>query len=210
MENPNVRNIYCVGRNYSSFAKEMGNKVSETPIIFLKPTHSLVSMTGNVIELAGSVGEVNCEAEIVLHIGRDFQPGIQIDDLVNQFTVGLDFTYRELLNDVKKKGQPWMPAKGFRNSSLIGKFHTFKSESVKANDFKLLQNGEVLQVGNVRDMVFSLQTLVDFIGERYGLGQGDLIYTGTPEGIAKLQHQDTLEIQWGAENIGSCRVSLKS
>jgi fumarylpyruvate hydrolase len=210
LENVNARNIYCVGRNYSSFAKEMGNVISETPIIFLKPTHSLAPMTGNVIELSGSVGEVNCEAEIVLHIGKDYETGIQVDDIADKFTVGLDFTYREVLNEVKKKGQPWMPAKGFRSSSLIGKFQTFTSESIQANDFKLTKNGEVQQAGNVRNMIFSLQTLIEFIGGNYGLGKGDLIYTGTPEGIAKLQHGDTLDIQWGDEILGSCNVSLKS
>jgi fumarylpyruvate hydrolase len=205
----NVRNIYCVGRNYSSFAKEMGNTISESPIIFLKPTHSLEPMNGNDISLSAKQGEVNCEAEIVLHIGQDYVPGMRVEELVDQMTVGIDFTYRNILNEVKQKGQPWLPAKGFRGSCSVGEFRAVSSESDLTKDFKLIHNGETRQIGNVKQMIFALQTLIDFIADNYGLGTGDLIYTGTPEGIGTLQDQDTLEIHWDKELLGACRIRLK-
>jgi len=209
MDHRDVRNIYCVGRNYSSFAQEMGNKISETPIIFLKPTHSLEPMNGNEITLSGQYGEVNCEAEIVLHIGRDHKPGIRLVELVDQISVGIDFTYREVLNDVKKKGQPWLPAKGFRSSCTVGEFRQLNGEQDLTLDFKMMKNGETLQVGNLKNMIFPLQMLVDFIADQYGLGAGDLIYTGTPEGIGRLQSGDRLEIQWDDESLGTCSIQLK-
>jgi fumarylpyruvate hydrolase len=209
MDNRNVRNIYCVGRNYSSFAQEMGNKISDSPIIFQKPTHSLETMNGNEITLSGQYGEVNCEAELVLHIGRDHEPGIRVDELVDQITVGIDFTYREVLNDVKKKGQPWLPAKGFRSSCTVGDFRAYNGEQDLALEFKMIKNRKTLQVGHVKNMIFPLQTLVDFIADNYGLGAGDLIYTGTPEGIGKLQSGDLLEIKWGDEMLGTCSILLK-
>lgn len=209
MNNQDIRNIYAVGRNYSSFAKEMDNTLSQTPIVFLKPTHALESMTGNEITLSGQKGEVNAEAELVLHVGKNYEPGISFFDLVDQITVGIDFTYRETLNEVKKKGQPWLPAKGFISSCTVGEFRQCREEQDLSNDFHLIQNGKVLQVGNVKNMIFSLQSLVEFIAENFGLGAGDLIYTGTPEGIAKLQSGDVLEVRWGEESLGSCVILLK-
>ncbi|RAS83744.1 fumarylacetoacetate hydrolase [Priestia endophytica] len=203
------RNIYCVGRNYASFAEQMGNAMPEHPLIFMKPTHSVEKMNSNSLEFYGSRGEINCEAELVLHIGRTYEKGIQIEELVDKMTIGIDFTYRDVLNKVKKRGQPWLPAKGFPNSSAIGEFRSFTSDSVLQNDFKLRKNREILQVGNVKNMIFSLQTLIDFIAENFGLGAGDLIYTGTPEGIGTLQHNDSLEIMWGEETLGSCQILLK-
>ncbi|WP_102349063.1 fumarylacetoacetate hydrolase family protein [Bacillus sp. Marseille-P3661] len=203
-----IRNIYCVGRNYGSFAKEMGNKLTEQPIIFMKPTHSLKKVNAAKIKLDGTRGIVNGEAEIVLHIGRSFEKGIAFQDLVDKFTIGIDFTYREVLNSVKEKGQPWLPAKGFPGSSGVGEFKIFTNELL-AQDFKLIQNGHILQVGNAQQMIFSLDNIIDFIGGNYGLRKGDLIYTGTPEGIATLQNGDTLEVQWGENSLGTCQITLK-
>jgi 2-keto-4-pentenoate hydratase/2-oxohepta-3-ene-1,7-dioic acid hydratase in catechol pathway len=186
----------------------MGNALSESPIIFVKPTHSLEPMNDNVISLSGKHGEVNCEAELVLHIGKEYERGIRVDELVDKFTIGIDFTYRAVLNEVKKKGQPWLAAKGFRSSCTIGDFREISSENALHHDFKLMKNGETLQVGNVKNMIYSLETLIEFVAENYGLGKGDLIYTGTPEGIGKLQHNDVLEIQSGEETLGSCQIAL--
>jgi 2-keto-4-pentenoate hydratase/2-oxohepta-3-ene-1,7-dioic acid hydratase in catechol pathway len=202
-------NVYCVGRNYASFAGEMGNALPEKPIIFMKPNHSLIRMNNSSVELSAHLGEVNGEAEIVLHIGKAYQEGMPVDELVDKYTIGIDFTYRAVLNEVKKKGQPWLPAKGFPDSSAIGEFRSFSSETIQQNNFNLIQNDETLQVGHVKNMIFSLQTVIDFIAEHYGLGEGDLIYTGTPEGIAKLKHNDDLTVQWGSETLGTSKIVLK-
>lgn len=204
----NFRNVYCVGRNYASFASEMGNKITTKPIIFMKPTHSLTWMDGSVTKFDSDKGEVNCEAEIVLHIGETYQKGMSLEEIVKQMTVGIDYTYRVILNEVKHKGQPWMPAKGFPGSSGIGKFQPFTVESIFETSFELKQNGETLQKGNAKQMIFSIQTIVDFIGQNYGLGPGDLIYTGTPEGIGKLKDGDVLEVLWGNEVIGTSNILI--
>lgn len=204
----NYQNVYCVGRNYASFAKEMGNKISAKPIIFIKPTHSLQDMDHSVSRFSKENGEVNGEAEIVLHIGRSYEKGLTVMDLVDKVTIGIDYTYRAVLNEVKEKGQPWMPAKAFPFSSGLGRFLDLTSEDMLEEDFYLKLNDEILQVGKIGNMIFSLQTLVDYIGENYGLGRGDLIYTGTPENIAKLKDGDKLEVQWGDQLLGTTRIEL--
>jgi 2-keto-4-pentenoate hydratase/2-oxohepta-3-ene-1,7-dioic acid hydratase in catechol pathway len=201
-------NVYCVGRNYVSFANEMGNLVTDRPIIFLKPTHSIEMMNGNDIPFNGDKGEFNCEAEIVLHIGRPYEKGIHVHELIDKITLGIDFTYREVLNEMKKEGKPWLPAKGLLGTTALGGFLLF-SDKILEQDFKLVLNGETLQVGNVKNMIFPLQTLVNFIGENYGLGEGDLIFTGTPKGIGKINDNDSLLVQWGKQTVGACKMLKK-
>jgi len=201
-------NVYCVGRNYVSFANEMGNLVTEKPIIFLKPTHSIEMLEGKDIPFYGDKGEFNCEAEIVIKIGRPYEKGIRVNELIDKITLGIDFTYREVLNEMKKEGKPWLPAKGVLGATALGEFLPF-SNSILDQDFKLVQNGKTLQVGNAKNMIFPFQTLVEFIGENYGLGEGDLIFTGTPKGIGKIGHKDTLFVQWGECILGSCKMIKK-
>mgnify|MGYP001172531853 CR=1 FL=1 len=203
-----IRNIFCVGRNYESFARQMGNKVTENPIIFMKPTHSLCQMDGSAIEIPGDRGEVNGEAEIVLHIARPYEQGMKVEDLVDQASIGIDFTFRDVLNEVKANGKPWLIAKGFPGFSAVGRFLPFNS-FILQQDFQFFQNGKLLQTGNIRNMIFSFQNLVDFIAANFGLGPGDIIYTGIPEGIGKLKHRDHLEVRWGNEVLGSCAITFK-
>jgi 2-keto-4-pentenoate hydratase/2-oxohepta-3-ene-1,7-dioic acid hydratase in catechol pathway len=205
----NISNIYCVGRNYVSFAKQMKNELPEVPIIFLKPTHSLKEMNDSTLYLHGNKGEVNGEVEVVIHIGKPYKEGIAVEELVDNMTIGIDLTYRDLLNEAKKRGKPWIPAKGFPNSATIGKWLHYSKEFSEENDFKLLINGKTQQIGNIKNMIFSLQTLIDFIGQNYGLGKGDIIYTGTPEGIGTLADGDVVEVQWGNENLGVCKIDYK-
>ncbi|MEB3102086.1 fumarylacetoacetate hydrolase family protein [Ferviditalea candida] len=102
-----------------------------------------------------------------------------------------------------------LPAKGFKSSCTAGRFLEFSGKEVERSDFRLLKNRENLQVGNVKSMIFPLQRLVDFIGQNYGLGSGDLIYTGTPEGIGKLQQGDRIELLWDGKSVGTCEIQIK-
>jgi fumarylpyruvate hydrolase len=204
-----IRNIYCVGRNYVLHAAELGNAVPESPMIFSKPTHALVPMDGGTVTLPGNRGEVHYEAELVLHVGRSYEKGIRVDELVDQMTLGIDFTLRDVQSELKKKGYPWLPAKGFLNSAPIGAFRPFPGEAAaQQTDFTLLINGKAAQRGNTKDMIFGLQVLVDFIAEHYGLSHGDMIYTGTPAGVAAVADGDVMELFWGEESVGSCTVKL--
>jgi fumarylpyruvate hydrolase len=204
-----IRNIYCVGRNYGLHAAELGNAIPDEPMIFTKPTHSVVSIQSQTISLPGDRGEVHFETELVLRVGKDYKQGMKVDELVDGMALGIDFTLRDVQSVIKKKGHPWLPAKGFLNSAPLSEFHAFPGfEAVKQTEFSLLKNGEEAQRGNLNDMIFDLQVIIDFIAKHFGLGEGDIIFTGTPEGVAAVQSGDVLELVWGDESYGKFTISL--
>ncbi|MCZ8518067.1 MULTISPECIES: fumarylacetoacetate hydrolase family protein [Paenibacillus] len=202
--NESIRNIYCVGRNYGLHAAELGNDIPEEPMIFTKPTHALTPIDGGEISLPQGRGEVHYEAELVLHVGRAYEPGIAVDELVDRMALGIDFTLRDVQSVIKKKGHPWLPAKGFLNSAALTAFRPFPGfEQVKQVEYTLQRNGEEVQRGNLNDMIFNLQVIIDYIAEHYGLGAGDIIYTGTPAGVAAVREGDRFELLWGDEQLGA-------
>ncbi|WP_068773672.1 fumarylacetoacetate hydrolase family protein [Paenibacillus sp. FJAT-26967] len=205
----NTRNIYCVGRNYKLHAAELGNAVPEEPMIFTKPTHALARMNEDRLALPQSRGEIHYEGELVLHLAKDYKPGLTVDELVDSFGLGLDFTLRDVQSELKKKGHPWLAAKGFRNSAALTELRAFPgAKSLESTNFHTVRNGETVQTGNIRDMIFSLQTIIDYIGSNYGLGAGDLIYTGTPAGVGACADGDVFELTWGQEVFGRCTVQI--
>ncbi|WP_245411667.1 fumarylacetoacetate hydrolase family protein [Alkalicoccus urumqiensis] len=183
-----VRNIYCVGRNYKKHAEELGNDVPEEPLLFMKPTHSL--RTEEKAVLPSGQGEVHYEAELVLHIGGMWEKGSRAEDLISGISTGLDLTLRELQQTLKEKGKPWLPAKGFLGSALTGPEQPLPEKELTSLSFSLEINGEEKQLGFTADMIFPIQYLVDTIGRTYGLGPGDVIFTGTPEGVGRIQSGD--------------------
>ena len=208
MTNPEIRNIYCVGRNYRLHAAELGNAVPEKPMIFTKPTHAAVAWEKQV-ELPGTQGSVHYEAELVLLFSKPYKPGDPLDEAVSHFTVGLDFTLRDVQDVVKSKGYPWLPAKGFRNSAGLGEWKVYPgTEIIAEKPFALDINGKEVQRGNVRDMVFDIRQLADFVAANYGIGPGDLLFTGTPAGVGRVADGDELTLTWNEEKVGSAKVSL--
>lgn len=206
-----IRNVYCVGRNYRLHAEELGNSVPSEPMIFMKPSHAIVPMDGSTIALPGGRGEVHYEAELVLRIARDYRPGMAVDELVDVMAFGIDFTLRDVQNKLKDKGHPWTAAKAFLNSAPLTPYTAFPGAAdTAAEDFELRKNGEVVQRGNIGNMIFPLQEIVDYIAENYGLGEGDLIFTGTPEGVGPVATGDQLELLYGGRALGSCTVQLGS
>jgi fumarylpyruvate hydrolase len=205
-----IRNIYCVGRNYRAHAAELGNDVPEQPMIFTKPTHALISMDTESVRLPGDQGGIHYEGELVLHVGKPYMPGISVDEIIDQFALGIDFTLRDVQSEIKKKGQPWLPAKGFLGSAPITGFVPFPgATAMEQTDFQLLKNGESVQKGNIQNLIFNLQTIVDFIAVNYGLGVGDIIYTGTPEGVGPVQQGDRLELLWGDQSLGAITIKTE-
>ncbi|MBM7568406.1 fumarylacetoacetate hydrolase family protein [Paenibacillus sacheonensis] len=207
-----IRNIYCVGRNYALHAKELGNDVPEEPMIFSKPTHALHPASGK-LALPGSIGEIHYELEIVARIGKTYKAGMTVDELVDGIALGIDLTARDVQSQLKEKRHPWLLAKGFVGSAVLGPFQPFGGEAAFGEIvFSLLKNDETVQSGSPRDMIFSLQQLIDFIGTRMGLGAGDIIYTGTPAGVGPLADGDALELKLAAggkeETFGPLYVDL--
>ncbi|MFF0826685.1 fumarylacetoacetate hydrolase family protein [Brevibacillus sp. NPDC003359] len=205
-----VKNIYCVGRNYRLHAAELGNDVPTKPMIFMKPTHALAKTTGETIELPGSRGELHYEAELVIHIARPYEAGATLDEMIDQIALGIDFTLRDVQSELKKAGHPWLLAKGFKNSAILTPFHPFSGmEKLHQNDFSLLKNEEQVQRGNLRDVIFDLETMMAYISEHVGLDKGDIIYTGTPAGVGPVSDGDVLTLKWGEETWGQFTVNMK-
>ncbi|MFT8929880.1 MAG: fumarylacetoacetate hydrolase family protein [Sporolactobacillus sp.] len=205
----NINNIFCVGRNYVDHAKELHNAVPTEPMIFTKPTHAVAWMNGGVITLPRDQGAIHYESELVLHIGRDYQPGLTADDLVDTMALGLDFTLRDVQSELKKKGYPWLAAKGFRNSAALTRFIPFPGlKSCAQLAFSMRKNGHECQRGAIGDMIFAPDALLAFCAAHYGLKAGDILYTGTPAGVGPLAADDTLALYWGDELLGSAAIEL--
>jgi fumarylpyruvate hydrolase len=205
-----VNNIYCVGRNYAAHAKELNNEVPASPMLFSKPTHALVAAAGQEVILPSNRGSIHFETELVIRIGKAYEKGMTVDELVERMAIGIDFTLRDVQSELKKKGHPWLLAKGFPNSALLSQFIPFPgTEELSKHDFSLLKNGEKVQQGNIRNMIFDLQTIIEFTAENFGLGEGDLIFTGTPEGVGPISDNDHLSLLWGNTVLGECLIKLK-
>lgn len=204
-----IRNIYCVGRNYRLHAAELGNAVPTSPFLFNKPTHALVETAGQRISLPGDQGEVHYEAELVVHIAKPYEQGMKPGDVIDRIALGIDFTLRDVQAQLKQKGYPWLLAKGFRNSAVITPLHAFPGEAgCKETDFLLLKNNEVVQRGNISDMIFDLSTIIAFASKHFGLDAGDIIFTGTPAGVGPVADGDHLTLVWGEDTWGDFTVSL--
>ncbi|WP_246938542.1 fumarylacetoacetate hydrolase family protein [Bacillus pinisoli] len=204
-----VKNIFCIGRNYANHALELGNAIPSSPILFSKPTHSLVKADGSEIRYPGGRGEIHHELEIVLHIAKDVPESFEVEDVVDQMALGIDFTLRDEQSKLKDKGHPWLKAKGFPNSAVITDFWAFPGvEGCKEVEFSLSKNGETVQLGNIRDMMFDFKQVIEHCNYYFGLKKGDIIYTGTPEGVGPIRHGDTLSLRWGQDEKGSFKVAL--
>lgn len=205
-----IRNIFCVGRNYRLHAQELGNEVPSSPFLFTKPTHALVKTAGQAIVLPADRGSIHHEIEHVVLIDKTFEPGMKVEEVVSKMALGIDLTLRDVQSELKKKGHPWLLAKGFLNSAILTDFHDFPGvEACQQTDFALKINGNVVQQGNISDMLFDLQTIFEFVAKHYGLHAGDIIYTGTPAGVGPLADGDKLELLWGEDVFGHCSIKLQ-
>lgn len=205
-----IRNIFCVGRNYRLHAAELGNDVPTSPMLFDKPTHALVQTQGQEIELPGNRGDVHYEAELVIHIARPYEPGLALDQIVDKIALGVDLTLRDVQTVLKKNGHPWLLAKGFKNAAILTPFHPFPGQAVLENNhFSMLKNGEQVQIGKVEDMIFDMMTIIQFTAEHFGLDAGDIIYTGTPEGVGPVREGDHFALYFGDEKWGEFTARLR-
>jgi 2-keto-4-pentenoate hydratase/2-oxohepta-3-ene-1,7-dioic acid hydratase in catechol pathway len=194
-----VGNIFCIGRNYAAHAAELGNPVEEEPLVFLKPTSALL-LPGKPIVLPAFSRDVHHECELVLLIGKG---GHDIDEAnalshVAGYGIGLDLTARDVQSQAKAKGQPWTKSKGFRGGACLSELiPASRVADPGALTFHLDVNGQTRQRGDTALMLFKVPYLVSYLSRVYGLSEGDLIYTGTPEGVAALQSGDHVELTLG-------------
>ncbi len=187
--------IICIGRNYVDHARELNNPVPKRPVFFMKPDSALVIRNRPFFYPEFSK-DVHHELEVVLKIsklGRSIQEKFA-SKYYTELALGIDFTARDLQAEMKSKGLPWEIAKAFDYSAPVSKFYPVSDfKNIHQLDFSLKLNGEEVQNGNTRDMIFNFEKIIAYVSQFVTLKTGDLIYTGTPAGVGPVQINDHLE-----------------
>lgn len=201
--------IICVGQNYAKHAAEMNTPVSSEPVLFLKPSSALVGHGGKVV-LPPASDDVHHELEMVVAIGRGGK-GIRESaalDYVDGYAIGLDMTARDLQARAKEKGGPWSVAKGFDTFAPLGPLVAArKIADPQKVSLRLTVNGEVRQEGSTADMIFGVAQVIAYASTVFTLMPGDLIYTGTPEGVGPVHDGDELEAS--GDGLPTLRVRVR-
>jgi 2-keto-4-pentenoate hydratase/2-oxohepta-3-ene-1,7-dioic acid hydratase in catechol pathway len=192
-----VGKAVCVGRNYAAHAKELGNPVSETPMLFMKPATALCVLQNGFVIPAGR-GECHHETEVTLLIGGFLKNASESEcrAAIAGITLGLDLTLRDVQNELKKKGHPWEVAKAFDGAAPLAAFlKPDKFPDLTNIQFTLSVNGEQRQNGNTADMITPVLPLLAYISTLFTLEPGDVVMTGTPEGVKALVSGDELRLE---------------
>lgn len=212
--------IVCVGRNYAAHAKELNNPIPSEPLLFIKSTNALTDFSDPVIIPAG-LGECHHELEVAILIGKQLSKCSLNESFVAIDAIGLalDLTLRDLQKELKEKGHPWEKAKSFDGACPITEFYKLSdfSQDEEANaqflagiEFSLEINGILVQQGNSKNMLFDIPSLVHAIAQDFTLYQGDIVLTGTPEGVGVLKHNDQLSLTLNGKKMANSRVHEKS
>jgi 2-keto-4-pentenoate hydratase/2-oxohepta-3-ene-1,7-dioic acid hydratase in catechol pathway len=187
--------IFCVGRNYAAHAKELGNEISDEPVIFMKPKSALLQ-PHTPFYYPEFTNELHYEGELVIRISKN---GKYIQEkfaskYYDAISTGIDFTARDIQNELKAKGLPWEKAKAWDNSAVIGKWVMFTDlKNKKDINFGLYKNKELVQQGNSAAMMHNFDKIVSYISNFFSVNIGDVIFTGTPAGVGEVVVGDELE-----------------
>lgn len=187
--------IICIGRNYADHARELGNQVPAEPVVFLKPQSAILSHK-HPFYIPEWTQDVHHEIELVVKINR---LGKTISEshasrYYDEVGLGIDFTARDIQTQLKAKGHPWERAKAFDGSAVVGQFMklTDLGKEVQDLQFQLTNRGQVVQEGHTKDMLFSVDRLISEVSKFMTIKVGDLLFTGTPAGVAAVRPQDRL------------------
>lgn len=187
--------VICIGRNYKSHTKELSNSIPKEPLFFLKPD-TAIQPKGHPFFIPHFSNNIHYEVELVIKINKT---GKHIEEkfaknYYSQVGLGIDFTARDIQEDCKRHGLPWEKAKGFDGSAQISNnFIDISDINLNHITFSLKKNNKEVQLGNSKDMLFSFDNIISHISKFYTLKIGDLIYTGTPEGVGPVKAGDHLE-----------------
>lgn len=194
--------IFCVGRNYAAHAREMGTPADPDaePVIFLKPEGALLAPPGP-IRLPPDAGEVHHEAELVVRVGPDAR--------ADAVALGLDLTDRTRQKQARRDGMPWAAAKGFRGSAPLGPFVPVVAVApLDTLVFTLAVNDVVRQRGETRLLLHPVGELLAYLERWFGLAPGDLVFTGTPEGVGPVRPEDVLELALEGHPAAGARFTV--
>lgn len=186
--------IICIGRNYAKHIEELHNEKPEEPVIFMKPD-SAVLLKKNPFIIPPFSQDIHYEVEVLVKINRI---GKFIDQkfahkYYEEIGLGIDFTARDLQSRLKEKGLPWEKAKAFDGSAVIGKFYNKSELNLEAIAFQLERNGELVQDGNSSHMLWKIDELIAYVSQFFTLKIGDVIFTGTPAGVGRVEPNDELK-----------------
>ena len=187
--------IICIGRNYASHIAELKNERPDEPVIFLKPDTAILASKFPFV-IPPFSDDVHHEVELLVKINR---VGKHIDakfahKYYDEISVGIDFTARDVQQKLKDKGLPWEKAKAFDGSAVIGDFLSKKLfTSLENINFELAKNGAIVQQGNTSQMLWKVDEIISYVSQFFTLKIGDIIFSGTPQGVAAVQPNDVLE-----------------
>jgi 2-keto-4-pentenoate hydratase/2-oxohepta-3-ene-1,7-dioic acid hydratase in catechol pathway len=200
--------IICIGRNYSDHAKEMNAPLPSKPVFFMKPDTALLPKR-NPFYYPDFTKDLHHELELVVRIcklGKNISEKYA-HEYYDEVGLGIDFTARDLQQECKEKGLPWEIAKAFEHSAPLGEvFIPVTQIDLPNASFELKKNGETVQVGHVKDMIFSIDQLIAYVSQFMTLKIGDLLFTGTPAGVGPVQIGDKLEGYLNGEKLLDLKI----
>jgi 2-keto-4-pentenoate hydratase/2-oxohepta-3-ene-1,7-dioic acid hydratase in catechol pathway len=189
--------IICIGRNYAKHAEELNNPVPEEPVVFLKPDTAIL-LKKHPFFIPEHSNDVHHEIEVVVKINR---LGKHIESrfahkYYSEIGLGIDFTARDVQTQCKEKGLPWEKAKAFDGSAAVSKFFPLATigKDIQDINFRLDINGNTVQSGSTSNMLFSVDEIISHVSKYFTLKTGDLIFTGTPAGVGRVEREDLLEL----------------
>jgi 2-keto-4-pentenoate hydratase/2-oxohepta-3-ene-1,7-dioic acid hydratase in catechol pathway len=201
--------LICIGRNYAKHIEELQNERPDEPVVFLKPD-SAILLKQHPFVIPEFSSDIHHEIELIVKIskvGKYIEPKFA-HKYYEEISVGIDFTARDVQQTLKDKGLPWEKAKAFDGSAVIGSFISKKVfSSLESINFELTNNGKTVQKGNSSLMLWKIEELIAYVSQYFTLKIGDIIFTGTPEGVAAVQPNDILE--GFIENNKVFRINIK-
>lgn len=185
--------IICIGRNYAKHIEELHNERPEQPVVFLKPDSAIVPNKMPFFIPAFSE-DIHYEVEVLVKINK---VGKHIAEkfaykYYDEIGLGIDFTARDVQQQCKEKGLPWEKAKAFDGSAVVGEFYPKEDFNLNNLSFQLLKNDEVVQDGNTKAMLWKIDELIAYVSQFFILKKGDIIFTGTPAGVGRVNENDIL------------------
>ena len=199
--------IICVGKNYLKHIDELNSSKEDEPVIFLKPDTSIIQKNQPFF-IPEFSNEIHYEIEIILkfnRLGKHIESKFS-DKYFNQISLGIDFTARDFQNKFKERGLPWDISKGFDNSALIGDWKSIKTYDLDNINFRLEKNGKIVQQSNSKNMIWKIDELIAYASKYFTIKIGDIMFTGTPEGVGVVSEDDILEGFLGDEKVFSVKI----
>ncbi|CZW47111.1 MULTISPECIES: fumarylacetoacetate hydrolase family protein [Enterobacter cloacae complex] len=199
-----VSKVICVGSNYAKHIQEMGSAVPDEPVLFIKPETALCDIRQPLV-LPQGLGSVHHEVELAVLIGATLRQATEehVEKAIAGYGFALDLTLRDVQSKMKKAGQPWEKAKGFDNSCPISGFVPVSefTDDPQNTPLSLKVNGEIRQQGTTADMIHKIVPLIAYMSRFFTLKPGDVILTGTPEGVGPLHSGDELDVSFNGLSL---------